>query len=399
MKDEILQLYADNFGESASHTAWAPGRVNLIGEHTDYNEGFVLPLAVDRGVGFAGAPRTDRKVSLYSPDYGERGEFSLDAPAFNKQKHWINYFQGVVVQLQKRGFQLKGCQAVLKGDLPRGAGLSSSAALEVASAVFLGKVSGFRQEDLELVRTAQAAENEFVGVACGVMDQFASYLGKKDHALLIDCRDLETERVPLPNDLAVVVCDTGVERTLSGSAYNRRREECARAVSLLSKALPGLRSLRDVTSESLRRHQDALPPLILKRARHVVTENERVLQTVQGFRDGDREKVGRLMAESHDSLRDDYEVSCRELDILVEFARNTPGVLGARMTGAGFGGCTVNLMPRGVVDDFAARAREAYGRLTGRQGAVYVFSAADGAKYSNDNLGMRSRSRCDRQSR
>jgi galactokinase len=376
-------LYARHFQGRLEVRSWAPGRVNLIGEHTDYNEGYVLPLAVDRGVGFAGSARSDRKVVLYSADYDRRVEFSLDELNLDRKNPWANYFKGVADQLQKKGVKLKGCQAVLKGDLPQGAGLSSSAALEVSSAVFLKKISSFQLEDMNLVKSAQAAENQFVGVHCGIMDQYASYLGRAGQALLIDCRSLEGKAVSIGSGVQVVVCNSGVKRSLAGSAYNERRRECEEGVEALRKVLPDIRALRDVSVRDLEKHQGLLSPIVLKRVRHIVTENQRVLAMVEALGEADWPKVGKLLYESHNSLRDDYEVSCEELDALVEIAQNNPQVIGGRMTGAGFGGCTVNLVTEAEVKGFQREIEEGYPKITGRKAEVYVFSPADGAKYSN----------------
>jgi galactokinase len=267
-------------------------------------------------------------------------------------------------------------QVVVKWDLPQGAGLSSSAALETASAVFLGRLSGTGPEGLDLVKAAQEAENRFVGVACGIMDPYASYFGEAGCALLLDCRSLVCRSVPLPNDLKVVVCHTGVERGLAGSAYNERRAECDEGVRVLARVLPGLDSLRGVTPQDLERHGGDLTGKVLKRVRHVVTEDARVLATVTALEAGDKAGLGRLLGASHDSLRDDFEVSCPELDALVDVARGLPGVHGARMTGAGFGGCTVNLVEAAAVEGFVREVKARH-----RTPEVYVFTPAPGAKY------------------
>ncbi len=380
MKKSMELIYARAFQGAPEVFSWAPGRVNLIGEHTDYNDGFVLPMAVDKGVALLGAARQDRNVRLHSADYNHVVEFSLDHLATDPQNPWVNYFKGVADQFQKKGLKLKGCQAVLKGDLPQGAGLSSSAALEIASAVFLQKTSGFELPDLDLVKAAQSAENQFVEVNCGIMDQYASYLSKAGHALLIDCKSLKCGWVPMKGPVKVVVCDTRVKRTLANSAYNDRRKECERGLRALNARLPAVQSLRHLTLEDLKKHQGLLDPVALKRVRHVVTENQRVLDAVAALEKGDYQAMGRLMVESHESLKNDYEVSCRELDVMVRIARNNPQVYGGRMTGAGFGGCTVNLVREEAVAGFRREILDGYKRETGRDAEVYVFTPADGAK-------------------
>ncbi len=387
MKKSMELIYARAFSGQPNVFSWAPGRVNLIGEHTDYNDGFVLPMAVDKGVAILGAAREDRTVRLHSADYNQAVEFSLDQLVSDLKNPWVNYFKGVADQLQKRGMKLKGCQAVLKGDLPQGAGLSSSAALEVASAVFLQKISGFEMADLDLVKTAQAAENQFVGVNCGIMDQYASYLCKEGQALLIDCKSLKCGWVPLKGPVKVVVCDTKVKRTLAGSAYNDRRRECERGLRALNARLPAVQSLRHLSLEDLKKHQGLLDPVVLKRVRHVVTENQRVLDAVAALEKGDYPAMGRLMYESHESLKSDYEVSCRELDVMVRIAKNNPQVYGGRMTGAGFGGCTVNLVREEAVAGFRREILDGYQRETGKEAEVYVFSPANGAKYTDSEPG------------
>jgi len=371
------------FGAGSVTTVQAPGRVNLIGEHTDYNEGYVLPMAIDRGVTIAGRKRTDNKVVLHSIDYRQKCEFDLGSIHSDLSARWADYFKGVAFLLKKNGLPLGGCEAVLQGDLPQGAGLSSSAALEVASATFLQKLFRFDLGDLDLIRLCQQAENEFVGVKCGIMDQFASYMGKEGHALFLDCRSLEYRWAVLPKGLAVVVCDTGVERTLAGSAYNERRAQCEAAVGILAGKLPGIKALRDVSLCDFEKHQGLLDPVVLKRCRHILTENQRVLDMVEALGTGRLERVKVLMEESHVSLRDDYEVSCRELDVLAELGASTPGVFGSRMTGAGFGGCTVHLVRTEAVEGFQQKVGPAYEERTGRKATIHVFNASDGAKFLN----------------
>jgi galactokinase len=385
LTEQTADLFLQTFAAKPELTVMAPGRVNLIGEHTDYNEGYVLPMAVDKGIALAGRKRKDQKVTLYSADYGETEEFALNAIRHDISRPWANYFKGVALLLKQNGIPLGGCEAVIKGDLPQGGGLSSSAALEVASAVFLQKLFGVDLQDLDLVRLAQKAENEFVGVQCGIMDMFASHMGGKDHALFIDCRSLEHDWVPLGKGLKVVVFNTGVKRELASSDYNERRRQCEEGVRQFARFLPGIHSLRDVSLCDFEKHQAQLEPVVMKRCRHVISENQRVLDTVEALRGGNLERVKALFRESHESLRDDYEVSCHELDTLVELGQEHPLQKGSRMTGAGFGGCTVHLVPAGdqVIENFVSFVAEGYQRRIGRKPEYYVFSASPGAKFLN----------------
>ena len=378
---QTKETYASLFKNSPSVESWGPGRVNLIGEHTDYNAGYVLPMAVNQGVYFCGQARTDGKVFLYSADYQGRVEFETGKLFKDPAHPWAGYFKGVLAQYLNAGGKFHGCQAVLKGDLPQGAGLSSSAALEIASAVFLEKISGLIWGDLDLIKAAQAAENQFVGVNCGIMDPFASFLGKENNALMIDCQNLAYEWVPIHPEVDIVVCNTGVKRTLSQSAYNQRRQECEEGVRLLNRTLPHVNTLRDLLVADLDRHRDLLPETILKRCRHVVSENQRVLDMVRALEKNDLISAGTLMSQSHESLRDDYEVSCPELDLLAELAQKNKEVYGARMTGAGFGGCTVNLVQKNGVESFRQQAGLEYKSKTGLNLESYVFNAAAGAKF------------------
>ncbi|MDI7247780.1 MAG: galactokinase [Bacillota bacterium] len=367
----------------------APGRVNLIGEHTDYNEGFVLPAAIDRDVTIAVRGRRDRIVRVHSLNYVESVEFALDHISYDHDHPWSNYVRGTLKVLADSGAPLRGMDMVVAGDVPAGAGLSSSAALEVATAVaaraVAGQVAGgFDLDDRALALKCQKAENSFVGVNCGVMDQLASSLGKAGHALFIDCRSYDCEPVPLPCDYPIVICDTGVRRGLRDSEYNLRRSQCEEAVMLLQRRGMPVRSLRDVSPGELARVEPWLPEAVRVRAKHVILENDRVLLSVEALRAGRVGEFGRLMVASHASLRDLYEVSCPELDAMVEVALDVPGVAGARMTGAGFGGCTVNLVHEDAVDEFRRTVLTRYmskvnpSRLS-LEPQVYVCRAEDGA--------------------
>ena len=364
----------------AAGIARAPGRVNLIGEHTDYNEGFVLPVAIDLETWMAFRPTGDRRVELELAATGERDGFDLDAIG-PRRGTWIDYVAGVARELLVSGRPLRGLRGVVAGTLPQSAGLSSSAALELAGAWALLAAAGHDPIDpTTLARLAQRAENEYVGVACGLMDQFASANGRPGEALLLDCRSLAWRGVPLPlADHALVVCHSGSERRLGASAYNERRSQCEAAVAAIRPRHPNVRSLRDVDRAMLDEARDTLDPVVARRARHVVEENGRVLETVAAFEAGDLTAVGRLWAASHESLRDLFEVSSPELDALVEIATSVDGVVAVRMTGAGFGGCTVNLVRRDAVDRLRAAIGTEYPARTGRIPAVLPVEPASGA--------------------
>ena len=392
--ERLRQTFRTEFGVEPDVIARAPGRVNLIGEHTDYNDGFVLPVAIDRDVRVAARRRPDGEAHLFAASFGRRSRFDLADIGHDPRERWSDYERGVAAVLQSAGFVLGGFDAVIEGEVPSGAGLSSSAAVEVATGTALKALFDLDIDAVRLALLCQRAENEFVGVACGIMDQFISALGRKGHALFLDCRSLETQHVPVGaaadgaaagagtgvGGVQIVVADTAVKRGLVDSEYNRRRAECQEAVRLLGERLPGVRALRDVTPEDLSRYGEALPPVVRRRARHVVTENARVLESVAALSVGDLTTFGRLMHQSHVSLRDDYEVTVPELDVMVDAALAVPGVLGTRMTGAGFGGCTVSLVEDGAVERFLAVVPEAYRSRTGLEPRVFPCRVVDGAR-------------------
>ena len=358
----------------------APGRVNLIGEHTDYNDGFVLPMAIEHDVRIALRPRSDRSVILCSTDFNQQVTFGLDPLRHDDgNAPWSEYARGVAWAMLEKGLPLRGLEAVIAGDVPIGAGLSSSAAMEVACAWAFQVAGGFRMTPVDLALLCQRAENAWVGMRCGIMDQFIAVTGQADHAVLIDCRSLEYRAVPLPRGFSFVICNSMVKRGLVDSAYNERRAQCEEGVRLLQKYLPSIRALRDVTPSDLEKHKADLPEVTYRRCRHVVTENARVAQSVEALQAGSAEAFGRLMNESHESLRRDYEVSRAELDALVEIARSSPGCLGSRLTGAGFGGCTVSLVRSRSVRAFVARVQDEYARQSGLRPDIYVSRAAAGA--------------------
>jgi galactokinase len=378
---ELIEAFRREFGSEPTHMAVGPGRVNLIGEHTDYNDGFVLPVAIKRDVRMALRPRSDRHVRVVSLEYDGAAEFDLDDLTYDDDRLWLNYIQGVAQALEAEGVSLIGFDAVLSGNVPRASGLSSSAALEIASAhAFLTATDQAAALDgPRIALAAQRAENEFVGVNCGIMDQFISELGSEGHALLIDCRSLDYELVPVPSEAALIIGNTKASRSLAGSAYNERRRECEEGVARLRQALPDIKALRDVSSEELEAHKALLPETVYRRCRHVVGENERVLAAVAALKQGDLVEMGRLMDASHASLRDDYEVSSDALDAMVAAMRQAPGCYGARLTGAGFGGCAVALVKPGVEQQVADAIYRDYPRATGIWPDVYTTHAASGA--------------------
>jgi galactokinase len=370
--DDLLTQFSQTFGRPATLIARAPGRVNLIGEHTDYNDGFVLPAAIARETRIAAAPRTDGMVRLVAFDLGRETTFALNDIPRSADEGWSNYVRGVAAGLVAAGYPVTGFDGLMQGDVPIGAGLSSSAAVELASVQAFSAAGGFTVPADRAARIGQKAEHTYVGTNCGLMDQLASALGQPDHVLLIDCRDLSFQPVPVPAGAAILIADTAVRRQLATSAYNERRAQCEAAAQAL-----GVPALRDATLAMLEAVE--LPDVVARRARHIITENDRVLATVAALRGGDLHKVGQLMNASHASLRDLYEVSSAELDTMVEALRAQPGCYGARLTGAGFGGCAVALMDRGAVAAAIPAVARVYRARTGLIPALYVTQAAAGA--------------------
>jgi galactokinase len=362
----------------------APGRVNVIGEHTDYNDGFVMPAAIEFYTWVAGARRADRVLEAYSDHFDEKIQLSLDELAGHDlagpRRHWSDFIRGVAAVLQNAGYKLAGANLAIHGEVPLGAGLSSSASLEVSTALALASLSGIDVPRLELVKLCQKAEHEYVGTRCGIMDQFIAVFGTAGHALMLDCRSLEYQLLPVPRDFRLVVCNSMVRHELASGEYNRRRADCEEGVKLLQPHLPGIRALRDVQVADLEAWKQVLPPTVYRRCRHIVTENQRVLAAAKALQSGDAERFGHLMYRSHASLRDDYQVSCRELDLLVDLASSTPGVYGARMTGGGFGGCTVNLLRARASDSFKEHISQAYRDATGIIPEIYICEPAQGAQ-------------------
>ena len=381
--EQLRTRFVESFGATTAIFS-APGRINLIGEHTDYNDGFVMPAAIDFHTWVAVARRDDRSVVVRSEEWKETAQFDLDDVDSSPRHHWLDYVRGVAIQLKAAGYALQGCDLAISSNVPIGAGLSSSAALEVASALALIHAAGCSLEDttgsrVNLAKLCQRAENETVGARVGIMDQFASINGRAGRALLLDCRSLEFELLALPADVSLVICNTMVKHSHAGGEYNARRFQCEEGVGRLAASLPGIRALRDVSEEQLERHKTDLPETIFRRCRHVITENARTLSAAKALRSGEISKFGELMYDSHRSLRDNYEVSCAELDTMVEIASQFQGAYGARMTGGGFGGCTINLVEKAKVEDFKSDISRSYEKKTGIRPEIYVTSAADGA--------------------
>jgi galactokinase len=381
---ELRELFESQCGDSRNtFFVRAPGRVNLIGEHVDYNDGFVLPIATPMSTRLRLRPRDDRRVELFSATFNDRQSFSLDS--LERQDAWIDYVHGVARELAAEVVPLHGFEGVLESDVPTASGLSSSAALEVAAALAFTHLAQQPMAASDLALLCQRAENRFIGVNCGIMDQMAVAACRADHALLLDCRSLETEQIPFKlENHSLVVTDSGVPRELAASAYNERRAQCETGLKILQKVLPHAESLRDVAPEEYTRYENELPEIVRRRVRHVVSEIARTLQAAEYLKADDLIGFGRAMNESHDSLRDDYAVSSAELDWLVNWSRAHAGVLGSRLTGAGFGGCTVTLIANTEVEDYVARLPREYSDATGRQARCWVCTAAAGAAVEDD---------------
>lgn len=389
MGETVISAFQDIFHEPPALLARAPGRVNLLGEHVDYNQGPVLPAAIDRSVQVAASlpAKTSRRATIAALDRHQQVTIDLDALDERKDADgkplpgWARYPGGVAWALQKAGYRVSGLSAAFTSDVPAGAGLSSSAALELAFAMLWQATGGWKVEPLRLAQLCQRAENEYVGVACGLMDQFASACGVKGSALYFDTRSLEYEAIPLPEGTTLVIADSGVRRSLSNSAYNERRQACEKAVELLRAYLPDLASLRDITTNEFAAYSAYLPGEISKRAEHVVKEIARVVSARSALHRQDKMALGALMYSGHTSLQRLYEVSTPELDALVKLAREQAGCIGARLTGAGFGGCTVNLVEQESVEKFVVGLKDGYAQATGRQAVIFPCVPSQGASF------------------
>ena len=387
-KDLVTSTFRQRFGKEPAFVALAPGRVNILGEHVDFNDGFVLPAAIDRAtyIAFSLADDPAERSTLVAADFGEEASFTLasiaakTSPDGSPLPEWATYPAGVAWALTEASLTVRAMQAVFASDVPRGAGLSSSASVEMAFAIAWQTLGGWNLAPMQRALLGQKAENKYVGVNCGIMDQFASACGVADKLLLLDCRSLEWQTLPVPEDVAIVIADTSVRRKLTDGAYNQRRQACEDAVKILAGRIPGVKALRDVSVEDFNRLSDQLPGLVEKRARHVVEEIERSRRAIPLLEQGKIREFGQIMNECHASLRDLYEVSIPELNTMVEIAQGLPGCFGARLTGAGFGGCTANLVEKSAAQAFAAELARQYEAKTGLKPEIYICKASDGAR-------------------
>ena len=377
--EKTSQVFKTQFGSEPIRCFRAPGRVNLIGEHTDYNDGFVLPCAIDYDTVVVAGPRPDKRLTMVAADYG--GQIStLDLTAEispDNEAPWSNYVRGVAWVLSQQGHELAGANLVISGNIPQGAGLSSSASLEVVIGTALSEMNGLKLDGKTIALAGQKAENDFVGMKCGIMDQFISALGQKDHALLIDCRSLDYRAVPIPADTAIIIANSNVKRGLVDSAYNTRRAECEAAAAHFS-----VQALRDVPPDVFALHEDELSEIVAKRARHVISENARTEAAAEALSEGDLKRMGLLMAESHASMRDDFEITVPPIDTLVEIMGGVIGEAGGvRMTGGGFGGCAVALVPEELVSEVEVAINRAYPAASGLAATIYICRASAGAGF------------------
>lgn len=386
LHEAVITKFQECFGEAPAHVVRAPGRVNLLGEHVDYNDGFVLPIAIDRATWLAFSPSDTDQTTLTALDLSEDASFSPETlfaktdMAGKPLPAWALYPAGVMWALREARLATPALKGVYTSDVPQGSGLSSSASVEMAFALAWQTLGGWNLTPMERALLGQKAENKYVGVNCGIMDQFASACGEQDRLLHLDCRSLEWHTLPLPNDVAIVIADTKMRRALTSGEYNKRRADCEEAVRILSAKIPGIKSLRDVSVEAFNEHASQLPERVEKRARHVVEEIERSIHAIPLLEQGDLVEFGKLINQCHTSLRDLYEVSIPELDTMVEVAQSLPGCYGARLTGAGFGGCTVNLVAREQADVFSKALAAGYQDATGFPPEIYICSASDGAE-------------------
>jgi galactokinase len=374
-REKVIHAFKEKYNTTPSWITRSPGRVNIIGEHTDYNDGFVLPMAINYATWIAFRPRDDSQIHITALDMGEKYDFDLhqlDKGAGG----WREYITGVAWALSEAGHQLSGWEGVISGNIPIGAGLSSSASLELALARAFALVSDLKWNPVEMALLCQKAENHWVGISSGIMDQLISAMGKKDHALLIDCRSLETQQIPLQEGTRIVILDTATRRGLVDSAYNERREQCEAVASYFN-----VKALRDITLDQLEMNDGLLNNQLYQRARHVISANQRVMDAVEMLKSGDAPALGQLMNESHTSMRDDFEISRDEMDHMVEIAQSLPGCYGARMTGGGFGGCAIALVDEDHVEGFQEEIVREYQKETGLEAKVYISRAAEGTSY------------------
>lgn len=377
--EQLKELHRKRFGVEPSVFA-APGRVNLIGEHTDYAEGFVMPAAIDFATLAGISPRSDGRIVFWAENFAEERSFELSALPSSHSGEWSDYPLGVIQVLAAEGYSIPAFSLSLWGDVPLGSGLSSSASVEVATATALISLLNIHIPGPALARLCQRAENEFVGANCGIMDQFVSANGAADHALLLDCRDLSYRLAPIPRNVALVIANTMVKHSIAGGEYGTRRAEVELACHILARHRPEIRFLRDATVEDLNRWGHEIPEAARKRARHIITENTRTVEAADALEKVDLARLGRLMYEAHRSYSQDFEASCEEADLMVELTEGLPGLIGARLTGGGFGGCTVNLVQQDAAQDFRKQLAALYQTRTGIRPEIYVCHASDGAR-------------------
>ena len=378
--ENINRTFREIFETAPTLNARAPGRANIIGEHTGYNGGFVLPGGIDRNIYTAASKSHNNIVNVYSYDFKKKISFNIDKLEYDDQNRWINYQKGVINELKSAGYEFSGFNMVIGGDIPVAAGLSSSAAVELAAAVTIRHLFRLKISSIELAKLCQRAENNFVGVKCGIMDQFASALARQDHAILLDCKTLKYEYIPIDlTDVLIVLCNTNKKRELVDSEYNRRKQECGSGAAFFKKFDNKIEFLRDVPGHLFEEKRSELSENIRKRCEHVIYENKRVVNCVKAFKKNYLADAGKLLFESHYSLKDLYEVSCRELDILVTIAEASIGSYGSRMMGAGFGGCTINLVSRQNIDEFSHRINYEYFKSTNIQPDIYICKTENGA--------------------
>jgi galactokinase len=381
MEKKIAEQFRKIFPDASSPLiVRSPGRINIIGEHTDYNEGFVLPAAIDKAIYVAISARNDNEIHLYAADYDETHVVTVESVA-PSEKHWPNYILGVVDQLQKRGFSINGFDLAIDGDVPLGAGLSSSAAVECATAFALNELFSLQLPKRDMVLAAQKAEHVFAGVMCGIMDQFASMFGEKDHVIKLDCRSLDYEYVPLDlKGYKIVLLNTNVKHSLSSSEYNTRRQQCEQGVEWIKQYKPTVNSLRDATMQMLDEYVLPKDQLIYKRCKYVVEEIQRLLDGCNDLQRGDLQALGKKMFRTHEGLSKEYEVSCTELDILVDAVKNEPAVVGARMMGGGFGGCTINIVQEDAIEGLVEKLAETYRRQAQLDLSAYIVQVENGTE-------------------
>jgi galactokinase len=378
-REALRSAFRARFGREPSHWVRAPGRVDAMGSHTDYNEGFVLTLPIDRDTWIAAAPRGDGRVHVESLNVEGAGEFPIGAVLSERTATWALYVQAVAEMLVREGYALSGCDVLVHGTLPIASGLSSSASLEAATAVLFAELGGYEIEGVRMARLCQLAENDIVGVRCGILDQYSSVLGEEGSALLLDCRNLRHEQAPVPEGLRPIICNTRARRELSGSEYGERRRACEEGVRLLAARLPGVTALRDVDLECFREHEGALPAVVARRCRFIIEENARVLAMAKALAHDDRTAIAQLCAASFAGARDLYEITIPAMESMFEAMTAAPGVVGARQAGAGFGGCMIALVDAACVDAFAAAAASAYERASGTRPEIHAVRTAPGA--------------------